>query len=126
MTNIEDERRKFEAWAVEFLPHVAGFYFDKRTDGSYTTTSAQMRWEAWLARAEADGWRPIESAPRDGTLILLARGERVTYGHWVRLEDAEDIDEPYWHSWDGGFLTDPEYDATHWMPLPAPPKEDGE
>ena len=68
-----------------------------------------------------DKWLPIESAPMDGTLVILARGDRVTVGHWVDFEEVEDIDESYWHSWDGGFLNDPEYAATHWMPLPEPP-----
>lgn len=65
------------------------------------------------------GWRPIESAPKDGTVILL----HGTYkdgsgqcsvalwsdGHgWV-----DDVDfDPLWHQ-----------NPTHWMPLPEAPKQ---
>jgi hypothetical protein len=76
-------------------------------------------------------WLPIESAPKDGTLIILARDERVTVGQWQDPEtdgagwDGDDY-EAYWHSWDGGFLNDPEYCASHWMPLPDPPHPPGE
>jgi hypothetical protein len=90
------------------------------------------------------GWMPIETAPRDGTDVLLyaPAGEwegkpteaRTTVGHWTtddecrrqigdcggecRCPEYDEID-PYWLSWDGGFL--PELPPTHWMPLPPAP-----
>ena len=93
--------------------------------------------------AQAEGWRPIETAPKDGTEILLHapacdyKGTnvkaRTTYGHWrapsdtprIKYQDGfapepewEDF-EPFWASWDGGFTE--ECPPTHWMPLPPPP-----
>lgn len=80
-----------------------------------------------------DGWRPIESAPRDGTEVDLwivtddLKGFRQPECVWrdgawydAILEDDR-IDAP----WDDG--TDfhgrrPMRTATHWMPLPEPPE----
>lgn len=67
-------------------------------------------------------WQPIETAPKDGTLILLASidgyvmeaswfdawyGDRANPG-WMYAN----LDEEH-----GSYI-----DATHWMPLPEPPK----
>lgn len=80
-------------------------------------------------------WKPIETAPRDGTTILLCdfleedielRGP--FFGWWVGDDDA-----PWNFVWVGDhngraclqaigyFLA--EDPPTHWMPLPEPPKE---
>lgn len=99
-----------------------------------------------LAASPADqgGWQPIETAPKDGTEILLFRGaeifegkpvaERVTSGAWIELiETASEYHattgeylgqsiqggEASWMSWDGGFREDAP--PTHWMPLPPAP-----
>ena len=93
-------------------------------------------------------WRPISTAPKDGTMVLLAEpvgdGEEeavVLWGRWV--------DVPQWDS-RGETVADPEHDPmwvasyaaiyvspggedpawhlkpvvvfpTHWMPVPPPP-----
>jgi len=77
--------------------------------------------EAALAAAPAaDGWRPIESAPKDGTRIMLAvvDGRTTPYP----LTDYYII-----ATWDGEHST-PYVPTkwTHWMPLPAAPKPQGE
>lgn len=62
-------------------------------------------------------WRTIDSAPRDGTEIILRKGDRVTSGSWVEwsasapehnsmgayLGDVEYDGGACWGSWDGGF-----------------------
>lgn len=64
------------------------------------------------------GWQPIESAPRDGTDIdLWANGQRVTdchwhCGQWLSWHSSSVDEEPTWEAIKN---------ATHWMPLPAPP-----
>ena len=76
------------------------------------------------------GWRPIESAPKDGRPILVfapdATEPRVfllMWTEWVNAEDASDIDG----NWKD-LADDQEFDAspTHWMPLPSPPGTDRE
>lgn len=78
-------------------------------------------------------WRDIETAPKDGTYVMLYAPGRLTYGHWSAPSDKPHIKyrdgfapepeweewEPYWVSYDGGFTE--EAPPTHWMPLPAPP-----
>lgn len=55
-------------------------------------------------------WRPIETAPMDGTNILVTDGEITQLG-W-----HDEFDEPG-DPW-CGYIKRP----THWMPLPDPPK----
>lgn len=56
-------------------------------------------------------WRPIKTAPKDGTDLLLgfSNGDDVTVGSF-------DGDE--WFDQHSFWLK-----PTHWMPLPEPPKE---
>jgi hypothetical protein len=58
-------------------------------------------------------WQPIETAPKDGTLIDLwtPAGRLTDYG-WG-LDGAECWTHP------DGYVADAQ--PTHWMPLPPPP-----
>ena len=66
-------------------------------------------------------WQPIETAPRDGTRVLLVSRfdhARVMLGFWSPDDDPEvsngwETDTEWW----------PDQDFTHWAPLPSPPKE---
>ena len=58
-------------------------------------------------------WQPIETAPMDGTNVLVTDGEGVDIG-WHDEFDA--ADDP-WCGW----IKHP----THWMPMPEPPKGEG-
>lgn len=68
--------------------------------------------------ADEMDWRPIETAPKDGTVILLGytpnpRHERHVYeGRWHE-------DQGTWTSVNGFIVHEA---CTHWMPLPAAPK----
>lgn len=71
------------------------------------------------------GWLPIETAPKDGTRVLVyatlrgaslsGRDWKKDLGKWVVIAAWE---EEYNVWWDGSQCT---LEPTHWMPLPAPP-----
>lgn len=64
-------------------------------------------------------WQPIETAPNDGTHIILLDaldGGSVYRASWVVEGDIEG----YWAVWCGQPVVH-EPDPTHWMPLPTPP-----
>lgn len=90
-------------------------------------------------------WQPIETAPKDGTWLLLCLENwdsvwdvdgdyhpRFTLGRW----DGDTYQQPCWLSdktchefWDYGgctgagvSITSVEVAPTHWMHLPEPPK----
>lgn len=111
------------------------------------TTENQLRAEiarVWsLLNAERSGnkWQPIETAPKDGTMILIGcsdADEMVATSTAGRLIDGEEDGIDYMGS-DGGFCDvdfsrfhparsfgaeKSRYEGlqpTHWMPLPAPP-----
>ena len=65
------------------------------------------------------GWRPIETAPKDGTNILLREGSDVSQGGWLTGMAQGTEDEHYAGWWSVNCFDNP----THWMPLPQPPKE---
>ena len=73
-------------------------------------------------------WQPIETAPKEGTRILLTANGRVTIGFWAT--DAvifEGGEGPHWVEFEcedfyySRHLIDADT-PTHWMPLPEPPK----
>lgn len=69
-------------------------------------------------------WQPIETAPRDGSPVLIidatAKTPQAYFGHWHgewRLGSVEN-----WYDEDAGYCLGFLPGATHWMPLPEPPK----
>lgn len=81
----------------------------------------------------ADQWQPIETARRDGVPLLL-----LIQGQWADGTPFTMQDVGHWHDkcGPGGswvFRTPPNYfqmlddedAATHWQPLPAPPRTAG-
>jgi len=69
--------------------------------------------EKWNARAPQ--WQPIESAPKDGTRILLfGDGDQVVAYFNVG-----------YGTWDDGDHHDDIQGLTHWQPLSAPPEVEG-
>ena len=59
-------------------------------------------------------WQPIETAPKDGTHILVCVEKKYVYLVWW-------FDNPRGWCWD---LTNTPMvgSPSHWMPLPEPPK----
>lgn len=124
---------------------------DPHTNGTFITNSTcavyrdhQMNRYANAKVREALEWRPIETAPRDGTWVRLWR-EPETVGIaspeiiavWHQFDDSDDgpiwmwpteIYDPYTDRGrtramdeieSGDFYEDDSF--THWMPLPSPP-----
>jgi hypothetical protein len=80
-----------------------------RDDINAADTIAALRADVDALKA-GQGWQPIETAPKDGTAILLC-GAGVRLGFWNG------------RSWDDGdFFNDLGDAFTHWMPIPTPPE----
>lgn len=75
-----------------------------------------------------DNWQPIETAPKNGEIVLLYRptAERtwgkVTLGMW-ESDSYSKNPRPYWQIWlkIGCVSESRAWEPTHWMPLPEPP-----
>lgn len=59
-------------------------------------------------------WRPIESAPKDGTPILTYCPQGPKYGKWAVRQNV-------WRDGAWQYSNQPYWPPTHWMPLPEPP-----
>jgi len=92
--------------------------------------AAQADYEARIRSALVDGggWRPIETAPKDGFFLIadfrvidadwdcsVVVAHRDIHGGFLAYMDEEGAEIPYL---DGT--------PTHWMPLPSPPTTEGE
>jgi len=64
-------------------------------------------------------WQDIATAPRDGTVVLLAAPgwDSPRTGWTFGRDDWQDC--PYHHKGDQSYI------PTHWMPLPSLPREGG-
>lgn len=82
-----------------------------------------------------DKWQPIETAPKDGTEIIVGMDMATVWvvhvAFWVQVDedmklmgDWSDSDTGWW-SYIRGSVTQEKlegiYEPTHWMPLPKPP-----
>jgi hypothetical protein len=70
---------------------------------------------AVLGLIEQQQWQPIDTAPKDGTdVLLLLTGGSKRVGNWARLRACWSVD-----------ALPPVPTPTHWMPLPPPPSMAG-
>lgn len=87
---------------------------------------------AATARADAAAWQPIETAPRDGTEVIvgvdiatvwIVRSAAFVYGHeWCEYP----IEKDGWWAYENSIsqeLLEGMYEPTYWMPLPNPPEQ---
>lgn len=80
-------------------------------------------------------WRPIETAPKDGTWVLIftadevlddAKGRQICVAQWSDYLNGGKTTPRWMFAWfDGGYLG-PCGEPTHWQPLPTPPQGDEE
>ena len=77
----------------------------------------------WVQRGahEWDGWQPIETAPRDGTRILLALGKKpiIVTGHWETYTGVVPGDHDGWVDDYGHDFPYRQDLFTCWTPLPG-------
>lgn len=69
-------------------------------------------------------WKPIDTAPKDGTLILVYTASGIVECKYEKFPYCEDWAH-YWHvnvveSYESIYLVDK---PTHWMQLPPPPAD---
>ena len=98
---------------------------DKLNEAMHVITlDAPYDWATMLAASVPEGWRPIETAPKDGSKVMLYLG-----APWSCTDIARWFSP--WENWErGDELPDTKVDEycgigsavpTHWMPLPAAP-----
>jgi hypothetical protein len=87
-------------------------------------TTKPMRGLTEYIRADlVPGWQPIETAPRDGSEILVSDGEAVEKVSWAYVSNSGSVGWLINVNVDSGFnYYDQFTDPTHWMPLPTPPE----
>ena len=75
----------------------------------------------WLL-AESESWRPIETAPHDGTDVLVWNGDVRTISMWGKVSHVPTYGwlDMVWADIEDADLLDPQ--PSYWMPLPEPPK----
>ena len=113
-------RDAFEAWYSGDGKYPESI---KREGTAYKLIKTSLSWWAWEKATEQGKpqWLPIESAPKDGTHILLVNKSGVSEGGWLT-----DID--HGADWEGqigmaGFwrADGTDWPNTYWQPLPLPP-----
>jgi hypothetical protein len=74
------------------------------------------------AQLAPSAWRPIETAPQDGTYVLVVEGQFVSQARFVSDSGWFEANNDPTDHWGGPFS------PTHWqpMPLPPPPEKGGE
>ena len=115
-----DERKFTRTTYTKFKPdepHTRWY-----TEQQVRTLLAGVKESLTAAPAVPQGWMPIESAPKDGTLIVVMGNNHgdseLGQHHCIAI----------WHR--GCWMESSDWNATselehltHWMPLPQPPKE---
>jgi hypothetical protein len=110
---------------AELAQWIEGSWHIRMEYGPVTMMHDRGRRDAMLAllrasAAKEDVWRPIETAPKDGTRVILGwPGGGVRYGFYLDNSRTS----PPWAGWRGPSmeLPFPSPPPTHWQPLPAPP-----
>lgn len=67
------------------------------------------------------GWRPIRTAPRDGTNVLLFCDDRADYGCSEPIVGCWNKDCEFWETGYSEECESERYGPHWWMPLPSPP-----
>lgn len=129
--SMDEPNSELPPWEVYIPLKGAVAYCRKEEDAAFFAASRQalpLLVNRVLELEEDAAWRPIETAPRDGTVLLACVKQDGTQlvgeAHWVE-ETSADCAAWWWAQQDPG---DPHSEPiqmmwviTHWRPLPAPP-----
>jgi len=107
-------------------------YYHATTADAWWGFRAALQWAA--SQQAADGWRPIETAPKDGTDVLVMYmhidTQIVHNAFYASESEGWDAQAVGWWSYDHSEVSRIKLDdwmtPTHWMPLPAALTAQGE
>ncbi len=111
-----------EAWRGVKMSAVCGMTVEAQFKAEFAREIAALR-AAYAIDSAKSQWRPIESAPKDGTEIIVWLASDFRTAMVVSYDRERPGDPKYpWRTLAGiGYA---ESLPTHWMPLPATPSED--
>jgi len=69
-------------------------------------------------------WQPIETAPRDGTSVLLFADDRGDYGRGEPYQGQWDAEHEMWRTFCGDDVESERHGPHWWIPMPAPPPDE--
>lgn len=80
--------------------------------------------KAWNTRPRpsAEAWQPIETAPRDGLILVYSPKHKEQFVVFLGTNPEDGVKK--WVIARGESITFVVSDPTHWMPLPKPPTEE--
>ena len=104
------------------------FIYDELREQEWGVDSAEKEAKRRFAAMIVSPWQPIETAPRDGTKILVFHPDmgveitewyEITQTNYVEFEGGLYRKERaiFYAGWNNNG-----HHATHWQPLPEPPK----
>lgn len=108
-------RKLHDAWQAVVPPSGWGEpikWGDFDADQQTIWDKAAVRFACLIGPA-APAWQPIESAPKDGTRIMVWDSDGVTTAHWCACQENW-TEIPH--------NNDERSDFTHWQPLPETPQ----
>ncbi|MBS0988955.1 hypothetical protein JK182_09810 [Acetobacter okinawensis] len=114
---MTDPRIEEAAWMIGSVSDLApGGDWEKLTP--YQKTHFRRLAKAVLEAADAAAWRPIETAPKDGTDIIACGTQTFDAG----CDPEPFINIIFWsgNMWQDGTIAD-QPKPTHWQPLPTRP-----
>ncbi len=115
--------------SIESLAREAGLLPDNSHPTAQTRYMAQkvraIEHFAALVREQPPEWRPIETAPKDGTFVIVwppTWNGVTSCAHW-NADEYLKKPQPYWSRTDDlGRKKSREKPPTHWLPLPPAPE----
>ena len=118
MTDQKTEQKPADHKAIREAARVGGDYTMVEAPDLRALLADLDEARAALTAAKAGGWLPIETAPKDGTAVLVSEGRFCSCVEWNEEFDWWAVDDNKL----GPFRLRGAA-PTHWQPLPNPPKE---